>query len=188
MQNFALPLIAIHISGATELFYSVDALAELRGRFGLKHRAPDVGIFWDEDLQLESRFFTGRVSVSEWILRDNDGNVIDSVDLPKPPRTPRLKRRLFERQKARAIELGIAVPLRNRSWTSWYGSYRRNPRIKAENASNRSLRLDARDAGVPAEGLGRARRLGPAPYDDADWRHSQRSWKKHRRTQWKESR
>lgn len=187
MHEYALPLIAIHASGSTQLFNSLDEAAQYAGSFALKHRAPQIEFVQDEQ-GCYARESTNRFHEAEWILRDNEGRVVDPRDLPDRPRpitVRRAKRLAWEKQRDRAIELGLAVPLLQNSLASLYGRYRWTQRYRPEEVANRSLPLEAREAGLPVDRFGRRRKIAPAPYDGREWRDNQRSWKKHRRTQWK---
>jgi len=131
--------------------------------------------------------FDGRTRVdrSEWIVRDDLGRTVLREDLPdfRPTRVGYFGRRAAAVRAA--AERGLPIPGTGsrRRYSSGYRGFRCNLAMRAAEAA---LADDLADWGVPDARTGRVRtHLLPQVWDDVAWRGDRRSWKDHRRTQWR---
>lgn len=122
---------------------------------------------------------------SEWIVRDHFGRTVHREELPdfRARRIGHFGRR--DAAVRAAAERGLPIPGTGarRRYSAGFRDFRANISMRAAEAC---LADDLADWGVRDTRVGRVRTHDlPQVWDDVAWRGDRRSWKDHRRTQWR---
>lgn len=127
-----------------------------------------------------------QVVESDWIARDSFGAVIVSRDIPDEPRTRVSARERREAEVRKAAERGLPIPETGRKGRRGSrGPYRRSAPYMGERRDGAAFARDLAEEALYARMIVRLRKVGPAPYEDGEWRKTERGWKNQRMTKWK---
>ncbi len=122
----------------------------------------------------------------DWIARDSFGAEIVSRDIPDEPRgrATSWERRLKEIRDA--AERGLPIPGKGRKGRRGSrGPYRRTAPYIGERRDGAAFARDLAEEGLYSRMVMRLRKVGPVPWEDGEWRKTERGWKNQRMTKWK---
>lgn len=176
------PLAAIRDDGITVLAYTEDearGFRRLHADVAHVHHYEAFAGFRDGEPLYETR--TDR---HEWIIRDDEGRIVQHAELPDFERGVGWMGRRLRLAQA-AAERGLPIPGsgKRRRYGAGYRLFRINTAARAAEAA---LSTDLKDWGVSHMKVGRVRtHLLPQIWDDVPWRSNRRCWKDNRRTRWR---
>ena len=163
-RGYLLPLQAIFSRGGSKLIYTIDEFFSC----------------------LRERKKNGDSIDFDWIIRTDDGSPVSKADIDAIVSwrwgviEALHRKKMSEKLMPRGRRNGVVPHTRYRGG---YGNYFRKPRTFQEIRANAALQDDFDDFGIP-EKMVKMRKNIVTSWDDVP-RHTERSWKKTRRHQWR---
>lgn len=172
--NFIAPFLLIHRDGKAYEYPSLEAMAADKIDSKAISKYHDCENVLNKDGSITQKF-------NYWIIRDDVGNIVTGQDLRDATEPSFIKYRyrtkIYEDQR-HAASLGLPIPHLRSRYRSQYYRHNKCRHLLALRADIKSYRFDIKPKGKK-----------PKPQDPWDDRIRSdiydRSWKRHRKTQWK---